>query len=26
VLGGGRAGGAVDHAKPLDARRWTEVV
>ena len=26
VLGGGRGGGAVDHAKPLDARRWTEVV
>ena len=27
VLGGGRAGGvAVGHAKPLDARRWTEVV
>ena len=25
VLGGGR-GAAVDHAKPLDARRWTEVV
>ena len=25
VLGGGR-GGAVDHAKALDARRWTEVV
>ena len=22
----GRGGGAVDHAKPLDARRWTEVV
>ena len=22
----GRDGGAVDHAKPLDARRWTEVV
>ena len=27
VLGGGRGGGAaVDHAKPLDARRWTEAV
>ena len=27
VLGGGRGGGgAVDHAKPLDSRRWTEVV
>ena len=27
VLGGGRAGGgAVDHSKALDARRWTEVV
>ena len=27
VLGGGRGGGAaIDHAKPLDARRWTEVV
>ena len=25
MLGGGRAG-AVDHAKALDARRWTEVV
>ena len=25
VLGGGR-GGAVDHAKALDVRRWTEVV
>ena len=25
VLGGGR-GAAVDHSKPLDARRWTEVV
>ena len=25
VLGGGR-GGRVDHAKALDARRWTEVV
>ena len=22
----GRGGGAVDHSKPLDARRWTEVV
>jgi hypothetical protein len=27
VLGGGRrGGGAVDHSKALDARRWTEVV
>ena len=26
VLGRNRSGGAVDHAKPLDARRWTEVV
>ena len=27
MLGGGRGGGVtVDHAKPLDARRWTEVV
>ena len=27
VLGSGRAGGgAVDHSKALDARRWTEVV
>ena len=26
-MGGGRAGGgAVDHSKALDARRWTEVV
>ena len=26
VLGGGRGGGTVDHTKPLDAPRWTEVV
>ena len=26
VLGGDRAGGAVDHAKPLGARRGTKVV
>ena len=26
VLGGGRAGGAVDHSQALDAPRWTEVV
>ena len=27
MLGGGRrGGGAVDHSKALDARRWTEVV
>ena len=26
VLGGGRGGRAVDHAKPLGAPRWTEVV
>jgi len=26
VLGSGRGGAAVDHTKPLDARRWTEVV